>query len=69
MTDHPSPTEFERELTHLINKHSAENLSNTPDFILAHFLMQCLHAWNGGAMRRDQWYKFRPWPHADVESG
>lgn len=68
MTDERTPTEFERELAHLINRHSAENLSNTPDFILAKYLMHCLHAFNAAAMARDKWYKFKPWPFAGEEA-
>lgn len=36
--------EFERELTSLINKHSMESGSGTPDYVLAHYLMSCLQA-------------------------
>jgi len=39
-------TEFERELEQLINRHSEENQSNTPDFILAIYLRGCLNAFN-----------------------
>ena len=34
--------EFKKELAQLINKHSMENGSNTPDFILAEFLVHSL---------------------------
>lgn len=37
---------LEVELGHLLNRHCAENASDTPDYILARFLMECLHAWN-----------------------
>jgi hypothetical protein len=33
---------FKTELADLINKHSKENGSNTPDFILAEYLNSCL---------------------------
>ena len=33
---------FEKKLTALINKSRLENYSNTPDFILADYLMNCL---------------------------
>jgi len=48
--------EFEIELQHLINRCSMENESNTPDFILAQFLMSCLAAWNAGVQQRGTWY-------------
>jgi hypothetical protein len=50
-------SEFERELEVLINKHSMENASNTPDFILADYLMKCLETYNHTIQRRSQWYK------------
>jgi len=49
-------TEFEKELEHLINRTSQENPSNTPDFILAQFLVACLAAWNQGVQQRETWY-------------
>lgn len=47
---------FERSLESIINQHSRENGSNTPDFILAQFLMGCVRAWDAAVMRRSQWY-------------
>ena len=38
-------TEFEQELTELLNKHSVDAASGTPDFILAAFLSNCLYAY------------------------
>ena len=38
--------EFEKELQALLNKYSMENPSNTPDFILAAYLSNCLRAFN-----------------------
>lgn len=34
--------EFRGELITLINKHSLENLGNTPDFIIADYLIACI---------------------------
>jgi hypothetical protein len=53
---HATPTTFEKELESLINRHSQENGSNTPDFILAQYLVACLAAWNVGVTMRDNWY-------------
>ena len=47
---------FERELETLLNRHCQENASNTPDFILAQFLLGCLAAWNTGVQQRETWY-------------
>lgn len=48
--------EFKKELESLINKHSMENGSDTPDFILASFLSSCLKAFDRAVVRRTKWY-------------
>ena len=50
------PGTFPHELMQLINKHSIENGSNTPDFILAEYLKQCLESFDMCVRRRDEWY-------------
>lgn len=47
---------FDVELEQLINKHSMENWSNTPDFILAEYLRACLNAFNNAVVSRSDWY-------------
>ena len=49
-------SEFEKELTHLINRNSMENGSNTPDFILAEYMRSCLENFNKTVKARDTWY-------------
>lgn len=44
------------EITHAINRHSAENGSNTPDFILATYLLACLNAFDLAVNARTDWY-------------
>lgn len=48
--------EFRTELEHLINRHSMENGSNTPDWILARFLGDCLTAFDAAVGLRETWY-------------
>lgn len=48
---------LEKEITALINKHSREGDSNTPDFILAEYLMACLSTFEFASNRREVWYK------------
>ena len=43
---------FEKELQNLINKHSKENESNTPDFILAEYMHNALKIFNKAVNRR-----------------
>lgn len=47
---------FHNELESLINKFSMENDSNTPDFILAQYLHDCLGAFGNAMIHRDKWY-------------
>ena len=47
---------FETELIELINKHSKENASNTPDFILAMYMKGCLKIFNTAIQQRETWY-------------
>jgi len=47
---------FEKELEELINSYSMENDSNTPDFILAKYLIMCLKAFNETSLAREKWY-------------
>lgn len=48
---------FIKDLEECINRHSQENISNTPDFILAAFLHKCLQAWNEAVQQREEWYQ------------
>ena len=47
-----------------INRHSIENDSNTPDYMLADYLVACLDAWNETTQSREKFYgrEARPIP-------
>jgi hypothetical protein len=47
---------FQRELEGLINKYSRENDSNTPDFILAQYIEDCLSSFTKAVQQRETWY-------------
>jgi hypothetical protein len=47
---------LKEELEHAINRHSAENGSNTPDFILAEYLMAALAAFDAATVARGKWF-------------
>lgn len=49
-------SDFERELESLINRYSKENESDTPDFILAHYIKSSLKAFNETVNMREKWY-------------
>lgn len=53
-------TQLVRDFAEVINKNSLENESDTPDFILAEYLVACLTAFNNAANARRTWYD-RSW--------
>jgi hypothetical protein len=44
------------EIENAINRVCAENVSNTPDFILAEFMIDCLAAFDKATNTRSAWY-------------
>lgn len=51
---------FREDLEAVINRHSRENGSNTPDFILAEYLIACLVAFDRATRARTEWYAPTP---------
>lgn len=51
-----STSPLEQEIMKALNRHSAEAPSNTPDYILAAYLTDCLKAFNRAMAVRNQWY-------------
>ncbi len=49
-------SDLEKKIEQAINSVSAENDSNTPDFILAQYLISCLAAFNTAIQQRETWY-------------
>lgn len=49
--------DFKDDLAAAINVNSRENGSDTPDFILAEYLNDCLAALNKAIQAREAWYK------------
>lgn len=56
IADLEKPKTFKEELRSLINRHSLENTSNTPDFILADYMHACLEAFELASNAREQWF-------------
>lgn len=54
------PVTFLSDLQNLINQHSIENDSNTPDYMLAEYLNDCLHAYERIVKTRDRWWDHNP---------
>lgn len=59
---------FEKELRDLINRHSKESASNTPDFILAQYMAGCLENFETAIQQRETWYGRDARPTATVQS-
>jgi uncharacterized protein YecE (DUF72 family) len=53
---HSNKTEFEERLRAILNGMSMEQHSNTPDFILARYLLRCLEAFDCAVESREEWY-------------
>lgn len=47
---------FQSALEELINQHSVENGSDTPDFMLAEYLCDCLATYEVIIAKREKWY-------------
>ena len=45
-----------KDIEQAINKHSIENGSDTPDFILAEYLTDCLRMFDKAVNKREEWY-------------
>ena len=64
-------SKLEKDIQHAINCCCAENDSNTPDWILAQYLIGALAAFNTAVQQRESWYGRDPRPSltpATVES-
>jgi hypothetical protein len=55
-------SKLRKDIEHAINCNSAENGSNTPDFILAEYLTDCLTAYDRAVTSREKWYGREPVP-------
>jgi hypothetical protein len=64
MSDRNIPNEhgvgLRAEIEQSLNRWSAEGRSNTPDFILAKFLIGCLNAFDVAVNSREEWYGRNP---------
>lgn len=57
---------FEAELASLVNKYNMESGSNTPDFVIASYLVECLKTFNQSVVWRERWYSVKLEPAQDV---
>jgi len=45
-----------KDIAEVLNRASRENASDTPDFILAEYMVSSLEAFEIGVRRREEWY-------------
>jgi hypothetical protein len=68
--------QLRQKLESLLNEHSRENVSDTPDFVLAEYLTDCLAAFDKAVRERERWYgryvlgqpgapDEKPWPRRE----
>lgn len=50
----------ERELRAVLNRHSVENQSDTPDIVLSIYISAVLDAFSVAVRQRDHWHGFKP---------
>lgn len=55
-------SDFRKDIENTINRYSKENGSNTPDFIVAQYLVDCLGAYDKAVTAREKWYGREPKP-------
>lgn len=48
--------ELRKELRSFVNRYNLENGSDTPDYILANYLYDCLQAFDDATKARTEWY-------------
>lgn len=59
INDNDNEGTFRKELEVLLNRYSIDNDLNTPDFILADYIMMCLHNYKQINNERDVWFGYR----------
>lgn len=57
LEDNLKTPSFTEQLRSIINRHSMENTSNTPDFILATYLCNCMDSFNAAVNQRSDRYR------------
>lgn len=62
-------SEFEKELSALLNRFSADNAAGTPDFILSMYLADCLRAYRKAVCWNSLWHSEDGVPEAFREVG
>ena len=59
MSETTKESKLREDIEKLLNEHNRENGSNTPDFILADYLTDCLRAFDKAVNKRDIWNQTR----------
>ena len=59
-------SDLRKKIIEAVNSECAEKTSNTPDWILAQYLISCLDAFDTGVKQRERWYDRDVWPQKEV---
>jgi len=51
---------FKKDLEHIINLHSMENMCDMPDYMMAEHICNYLRTLSGTVRARDRWFDFTP---------
>lgn len=60
--------ELKNELETLLNKYSVENGSDTPDFLLAQYILDCILSYQSIVTKRDKWFGVDMWSEDKISS-
>ena len=58
---------FKKDLSGLINAFGLDNDANTPDYILADYLMDCFNVYRATKEANDRWHSSEPQPRPETE--
>lgn len=57
---------FRKDIETVVNSHSKESGSNTPDWILANYLVSCLEVFDEAVRCRERWHDREDVPHFET---
>lgn len=60
-------SDFRSELKQMLNRHSMDNGTNTPDFILADYMIRCLDNFTETTQAREKWYDVKLVPGRNTD--
>ena len=68
MKQYDNQGKFVEELRGLLNRCSMENQCDTPDWILADYIKNCLKAFSIATHKRDKWWGHKLWNKKELKT-